>query len=165
MTRCKVDVRIAAGDWREAVPDARARARRAVRAAVKNASPAGAAEVSVILTDDAQIKALNARWRGQDKPTNVLAFPGGAARFATAGPVLLGDVVLALETLQREAQAQAKPLAEHMSHLTVHGALHLLGFDHERADEAKIMESREIEILKQMGIRDPYRPRAKRNVA
>jgi probable rRNA maturation factor len=107
------------------------------------------AEVSILFTDDAHIQRLNAAWRGKDKPTNVLSFPQGA------GP-LLGDVVLASETVAREAALAGKPLEAHMVHLIVHGFLHLLGYDHEREDEAEEMEALERAALERMGIADPY---------
>lgn len=102
-----------------------------------------------MLADDAALRALNARWRQQDKPTNVLSFPAGDS-------VLLGDVVLAFETVRREASEQGKSLADHMSHLVVHGVLHLLGHDHERPRDADVMESLERQVLAGLGIADPY---------
>jgi probable rRNA maturation factor len=128
----------------------------AVRRAIAAAMPAdlGAAELSVVLTDDAAIRALNRRWRGRDAPTNVLSFPAPPAGAGT--PRLLGDIVIAYETTAREAQAGGKLLAHHLSHLSVHGFLHLLGYDHESDDEAETMERREREILAGLGISDPY---------
>ncbi len=119
-------------------------------------------EVTLLLSDDAEVQTLNRQWRGFDKPTNVLSFPAdealdGSALAAFEQPIPLGDVVLSLETLQREADAQAVPLADHAGHLVVHGMLHLLGFDHETEPEAAEMEALETEILKSLGIADPYR--------
>ena len=115
-------------------------------------------EVSLVLADDITVQALNRDYRGQDKPTNVLSFAaledGGPA--LPGEPVALGDVVLALETVLREAREQGKPLADHLRHLTVHGALHLLGFDHESDEEATEMEALEVSILAGLGIADPY---------
>jgi probable rRNA maturation factor len=115
--------------------------------------------VGVVLTDDAEQQRLNRDYRGQDKPTNVLSFAltDSGDPVAPGMPVLLGDIVLAFETVAREAAEQDKPLADHLRHLVVHGALHLLGFDHENAAEAAIMEAREAAILRRLGVPDPYR--------
>jgi probable rRNA maturation factor len=113
------------------------------------------AEISVQLADDAQIRALNAQWRGVDKPTNVLSFPAASSGKIARAP-LLGDIVLSFETAEREAAEEGKSLADHCVHLVVHGFLHLLGFDHERAAEADRMEALETDILAKLGIADPY---------
>jgi probable rRNA maturation factor len=114
-----------------------------------------AAELSVQLADDAQIRALNAQWRGVDKPTNVLSFPVAAGDKIAAAP-LLGDIVVAFETAEREAAEEGKTFADHYAHLVVHGFLHLLGFDHQDAAEADRMETLETVILARLGIADPY---------
>ena len=123
------------------------------------------AELSVLLTGDAEIRALNAQWRGKDEPTNVLSFPAVTPerrRGARPGvaqpriPTMLGDIVIAYETTAREAAVQGKPLRNHLTHLAVHGFLHLLGYDHESEAEAEAMESRERYILAALGIPDPY---------
>ncbi len=110
-------------------------------------------EMSVTFCDDAEIRVLNAQWRGKDKATNVLSFP-------TPGPLavrpLLGDVVVAYETVAREAAEQEKTLREHTVHMVVHGFLHLIGYDHETAAEAEEMESLERRIASRLGLRDPY---------
>ncbi len=111
-----------------------------------------------MLSEDATVRALNRQWRGQDKPTNVLSFAAGAETAPPGAPCLLGDVVLAYETVAAEAKAQGKPMAHHLCHLVVHGVLHLLGFDHERAAEAERMEALETVILAGLGIADPYEP-------
>jgi probable rRNA maturation factor len=113
------------------------------------------AEVSVQMAEDAQIRALNAQWRGVDKPTNVLSFPmSNPAKIAEAP--MLGDIVVAFETAEREANEEGKTLADHTTHLVAHGFLHLLGFDHQIATEAERMEALEIRILAKLGIADPY---------
>ena len=107
-------------------------------------------EVAILLTGDAEMQALNRQWRGKDTPTNVLSFPSGE------DDGHLGDVVLAFETVQREAQQQDISIADHAAHLVVHGMLHLLGYDHEQEDEAVKMETLETKILSTLGIADPY---------
>jgi probable rRNA maturation factor len=141
-------------NWSGALPDAETLLRRAADAAWESAG-SGAAELSILLSGDAEIQALNRDYRGNDKPTNVLSFPAGDE--GAAGRVrLLGDIVLALETIELEAAAQSKPLANHLSHLTVHGVLHLLGHDHESETQATAMEALETEILRGLGIADPH---------
>lgn len=128
---------------------------RAARAAIGDLT-GGPGEISVVLADDPRVRALNRQYRGQDKPTNVLSFPNMEAPSAAGVGRLLGDVILARETLQREAREQHKSLEDHLAHLVVHGVLHLLGYDHEEAAEATEMEDRERRILAGLGIADPY---------
>jgi len=109
----------------------------------------------VLLTDDATVRGLNARFRGQDRPTNVLSFPA-AAMPETGGRAPLGDIVLAYGVCAAEARAQGKPLANHLTHLVVHGALHLLGRDHIVEAEAEAMEAEERAVLARLGVADPY---------
>ena len=148
-------------DWRDNLPDIEALVRQAASAAIAAgaadvAAPEGI-EVSIVLADDATVRALNRDYRGRDAPTNVLAFPQGtAASEQAAGPLLLGDVVLAYETVRREAAAQGKTLADHTRHLVVHGLLHLCGFDHDADASAAVMEQRETAILATLGVADPY---------
>jgi len=149
------DIACEAEGWAEALPDAVALLRRAAEAAWAGAGGRGAAELSILLADDARVRQLNRDYRGKDKPTNVLSFPAGDEG-AAGRPRMLGDVALALETIRREAQAQSKSLGDHASHLTVHGVLHLLGYDHETETQANAMEALETEILRGLGIADPY---------
>ena len=105
-------------------------------------------ELSILLTNDKEIQALNKTYRGKNKPTNVLSFPQDAP--------LLGDVVMALETLKREAKEQDKTFHDHFCHLFIHGVLHLLGYDHENDKDQDKMESHEKKILHKLGIANPY---------
>ena len=137
--------------------------RRAIAAAAEiAAADVGNAELAVMLTDDAGIRTLNSNWRGIDKPTNVLSFPalqptgpGGSDN----APRMLGDIAIAYETTRREADDEQKPFDHHLSHLAVHGFLHLIGFDHENDVDATEMESLERDILADLGIPDPYADR------
>lgn len=158
-----VAVAVEAGGWTTALTDPLTLAGRAV-AAARRATVAGTrletAAVTVLLTDDTVVRALNARWRGQDKPTNVLSFP---AHELTPGawprdvaPAWLGDLVLGFETVAREAAAEDRLIADHVSHLVVHGSLHLLGYDHQSEADALVMEDLERRILAGLGIGDPY---------
>ena len=112
-------------------------------------------DVAVVLTADAAIQALNKRWRGQDKPTNVLSFPAQAMP-GSDEPAHLGDIVIAFETLAAEADRDGKQFAHHLAHLSVHGYLHLLGHDHDKDREAEAMEQLETDILARIGVPDPY---------
>ena len=112
------------------------------------------------MTDDAAVQGLNAQFRDKDRPTNVLSFPGGdmppLPGSGSGQPPHLGDIVLAFGVCRDEAQAQAKTLADHLSHLVVHGVLHVLGHDHEDETEAEAMEARERVLLASLGVADPY---------
>jgi probable rRNA maturation factor len=113
-------------------------------------------ELSLVFTDDAHIKELNAGWRGKDKPTNVLSFPAFPVAPGDALPPMLGDIVLAFETVAGEAVLENKPLEHHITHLVVHGLLHLLGYDHETEEDAEEMEGLERRALRRLAIPDPY---------
>jgi len=113
-------------------------------------------ELSLVFTDDASIKELNNDWRDKDKPTNVLSFPAfGLSPGQKPGP-MLGDIVIARGTVEREAVEEAKPFDHHLTHLIVHGFLHLLGYDHISNAEAEEMEGLERKILARLAIADPY---------
>jgi probable rRNA maturation factor len=115
------------------------------------------AELSVLLCDDKTIARLNAQWRGQQKPTNVLSFPAPPPQGAVPDErIPLGDIAIAYETLTREAEENRKTVSDHLSHLVVHGFLHLLGYDHHMHDEAEQMERLERDILARIGVADPY---------
>jgi len=150
-----VDVMFESALWARE-PMAEEIVRRAIGEAAAAANAPVGVELSVMLADDAAVRALNARWRGQDEPTNVLSFPAAAS--AASG--MLGDIAIAYETTAREAQAEGKLFTDHLAHLAVHGFLHLLGYDHATDEEAESMERLERVILAQLGIADPYGPRA-----
>ena len=159
-----VEVSVHCDAWLAACPEAEAVAAAAARAALAHAEgkPAGMPLLlGLILTDDAEQRRLNRTYRGRDAATNVLSFaligPAADPAAPAGAPVLLGDVVLAFATIEREATQQQKKLADHLRHLVVHGVLHLLGFDHENAADAAVMEALEVEILERLGVPDPYR--------
>jgi probable rRNA maturation factor len=152
----EITISVEAGNW-PAEPELRALAARAVEAAIaalREAERATGGELSVVFTDDAAIQMLNKEWRGKDGPTNVLSFPQESAFPQESG--LLGDIVLASETVAREAALAGKPVQDHIAHLLVHGFLHLLGYDHAADDEAEKMEELERVALGRLGIADPY---------
>ena len=152
-----LDIAVALEDpgWATAEREAASLCRRAAMAALRGAGYSGPGELAILLTDDRRVAALNDRWRGQSGATNVLAFATGET--ATGGaPRLLGDVVVARETVTAEALDQGKPLAAHLAHMVVHGTLHLLGFDHRSSGEAARMEALEARVLAGLGIADPY---------
>lgn len=152
--------------WRSALPDARDVVREACMTALGAPELNGwkrGVSVSIQLAGNRWVRRLNAQYRHQDKPTNVLSFPAhdslktGIAQAVATGDMLeLGDVILALETCRDEAQVQGKILADHVRHLVVHGVLHLLGYDHENDREAQAMERLETRLLKRLGVGDPY---------
>ena len=135
--------------WNDILPLAEALAAECRNAAAA-AEPALAREIALLLCDDAAMRALNARFRGKDQPTNVLSFPSGEETG------FLGDIALARETCVREAAEKSISLRDHAAHLIIHGMLHLIGYDHETDEDASVMERRECEILASLGIADPY---------
>jgi len=160
-----IDVASLCANWEPACPAAEDLARAAAGLALSR-SKAGfgieqrtVIELAISLADDAVQQRLNLDWRGVDQPTNVLAFPAWDPEtpLPPGAALLLGDVVLAFETTAREADEQGKPLSDHLSHLIVHGVLHLLGYDHATEAEAVAMESLETSILASLGVPDPYR--------
>ncbi|WP_027039583.1 rRNA maturation RNase YbeY [Mesorhizobium ciceri] len=150
-----IDISVEAGNWPDEVSLTRL-VDGAVKAAFAETGVAGRSELSLVFTDDAHIRTLNAGWRGKDKPTNVLSFP--AFPFAQGGPLppMLGDIVLAAETVADEAALEDKPVENHITHLVIHGLLHLLGHDHETEAEAEAMEAVERAALARLAIPDPY---------
>jgi probable rRNA maturation factor len=151
----KPDIVISAPAWRKAVPGLVARARVVAAAAHEAALEDGAApltaETTIAFADDNAIRPLNAQYRGKDKATNVLSFPG-----LNGG----GDMILALETIEKEAEIQGKSMPDHTVHLIAHGILHLMGYDHEQGRaEARRMERIERLVLEGLGIADPYATR------
>jgi probable rRNA maturation factor len=157
----EVNVSVSNDAWLTACRDAESVAEGAARTALAASRPPAADTkmlLGIVLTDDIEQRALNRTWRGKDASTNVLSFtmidpveppPSGA-------PTLLGDIVLAFETVALEAAEQRKKIADHLTHLVVHGVLHLIGFDHETDAEAAVMEARETEILAALGVPAPY---------
>jgi probable rRNA maturation factor len=143
-----VDVLIQSPQWKEQ-RGAEAAVRKAINAAADEISSPGG-EVAVVLTDDAAIRKLNKQWRKIDKPTNVLSFP------AAKSGAMLGDIVIAYETLARESRDEGKQFTHHLSHLAVHGFLHLMGYDHQNDSDAEAMEDLERAILARLKIPDPY---------
>lgn len=150
----EIDINVAAEDW-ESLDGLEALTRDSVAASLaeSGAKLVEGCEVSVTFCDDDEIRELNAQWRDKDKATNVLSFP-------TPGPLearpLLGDIVIAFETVAREAAEQEKTLRDHTAHMIIHGFLHLIGYDHETAAEAEAMEGLERRIASRLGLRDPY---------
>jgi probable rRNA maturation factor len=149
----KTEIVVAAPGWRSLSRPVRPLIRAALAAAREGYLTAPAA-VTVLLADDATLRDLNNRFRGKDKPTNVLSFPAGAP--AGISPRPLGDLAIAFETTAQEATEAGKPVEDHLCHLVVHGFLHLLGYDHETVAEAELMENAERAILARLGLPDPY---------
>jgi probable rRNA maturation factor len=153
--KLSLDISVPSPLWRQ-LPRARPIARETIAAAaLERKGPGEGGDVSLCLADDAALRALNLRWRGIDKPTNVLSFPS-APPDRLGDATMLGDIALAYETLAREAEDLGVSLADHYRHLLVHGFLHLIGYDHETDAEAGRMEALETRILTRLGVGDPY---------
>ena len=146
----ELDLRLEAAAWSKEIPEPHAVCLKALTAGAAQSQTEG--EVSVLLTDDAEIQILNRDWRGKDKPTDVLSFPAGEVDHP-----FLGDIAVALETMQADAAARNIALDQHLSHLLIHGFLHLLGHDHKDDTEAAEMEALEVAALASLGWPDPYK--------
>lgn len=176
-----IDTVIEAGDWAALLDTSDAEVEALAVATVRHAltsDPAlapflagsadeGRVTLTVLFTDDAAVRILNRQWRGKDKPTNVLSFPGdwleledediaALAAGEDVPPAHIGDIALALETIRAEAAEQGKTPRDHLRHLLLHGVLHLLGHDHEEEAEAEAMEALEVQLLAALGIANPY---------
>lgn len=183
---------VAAAEWRQAIDNLDALSARIVLATLERAARSAwpkRGEVGLLLTDDREIRSLNGRYRGRDRPTNVLSFPGfdldegqdpapqeaspqpasgpqlASGPQPTLGPVLLGDIAMSFERLAEEAVERRKDMADHFAHLLVHGTLHLLGYDHGDDDQATVMEGLEASILDDLGFAAPYAPFADADAA
>jgi probable rRNA maturation factor len=170
MIKLHVNLDTASAKWKKAFPQMKRKIEQAAACAFLNAKKPAAFKqrsfaIGVLLTDDANIKALNKSYRGKNKPTNVLSFPqinlhsfrsASLDIFPRNSAIPLGDIVLAYQTIHGESRQQDKPLEDHVIHLIVHGTLHLLGYDHERLKSAHAMEKLECDILESLGYPDPY---------
>ena len=156
--RLRLDIVNDSGDW----PPVEPLIQRAADAAWARAGE-GDAEASVALMDDAAVRTLTRQFRDRDSATDVLSFPADEPPFPSDDPAMLGDIALALETVRRDSALENKSFEDHLVHLLVHGILHLLGYDHDVADEAEAMEDAERAILADLGIADPYRDRSPSN--
>lgn len=162
MSEIEIQISVEAGPW----PDEKtlsSMSERVIGTAARHLAreegqplPQAAPDLSLLFTDDASIRSINAEWRGQDKPTNVLSFPAFPVQPGDMPGPMLGDIILAHETVAREAAEMGKPFEEHLTHLLVHGFLHLFGYDHMETDEAEEMEGLETRILSELGLSDPY---------
>lgn len=148
MTEPVIETVIDEDGWMQLLPQAGELASHCFET-VHSASGRRGGSVALLLTNDEKVAALNKQFRGKTGPTNVLSFPGGDAEH-------LGDIALALETCETEANSKGVAFENHVAHLIVHGLLHLNGHDHENDNDAEIMEALEIEILSRMGIANPY---------
>lgn len=164
--RVELDIVVSVTDpaWTTTLPDGEAMGRDAAVAAFLSGSsrarlPGGLVEASLTLANDGDLQALNKAYRGRDEATNVLSFPAWAAdgpAVAPDAPILLGDMIVALETARAEAADQGKRMSDHFRHLVVHAMLHLLGYDHQTSSESREMEQMEVEVLARLGVADPY---------
>jgi probable rRNA maturation factor len=152
--KLSLDISVPSPLWRR-LPGARSIARETISTAAESCGLSENGDVSLCLADDSALQTLNLRWRGLDKPTNVLSFPAAPVGHGGDSPAL-GDIALAYETLAREAADLGVALADHYRHLLAHGFLHLIGYDHETDAEAERMEALETKILTRLGVGDPY---------
>jgi probable rRNA maturation factor len=150
-SRVRVEVQRRVQAWSPAQADI------ATWASVALGRQAAGRELGVRVVGPAESRRLNSRFRGKDKPTNVLSFPAAPIPSAVSEARPLGDLVICPQVLRAEAREQQKSLRAHWAHLVVHGALHLIGFDHEREAAASRMERREIRVLRRLGFANPYR--------
>jgi len=162
-TEFEIDVSVPEPEWMSSFLDVEAVALNAMTLTLEMASRPKIlrgrdVEAAIVLANDDLVQVLNREYRGKDKPTNVLSFASLDADdpIPPEGPVHIGDIILAYQTVDREAREQGKFFKDHFTHLVVHGTLHLLGYDHIEEDEANIMESTEIRILEKMNIQNPY---------
>lgn len=151
-TGLTIDLRISDARWSE-LGDCDQFAAHVLGMAAARQGEAG--EIAILLTDDAEMRALNKQWRGLDKATDVLSFPGEGPEIP-GQPQYLGDIAVGYETARRDADAMQRPFEAHMAHLLIHGFLHLLGYDHIEPEDAKVMEPLEAELLAGLGWPDPY---------
>ena len=147
-----VEIEVQSPLW-DAQPEAERTVRAAIAAAAAHSTSGG--EVSILLTDDSAVRVLNNEWRGIDKPTNVLSFPAPAT-MAKGAAGILGDIVIAYETLTRECADEDRDFLNHLAHLTIHGYLHLVGYDHQDDAQATEMETLESRIMTRMDLPDPW---------
>jgi probable rRNA maturation factor len=151
----EIDIAIESGRWAAVELDSLVASAVEAARAESHAALAASVEISLLFCDDARIRELNREWRRIDKPTNVLSFPAADPDRLAQSP-LLGDIAIAFETVERESLDEQKSFEDHLSHMVVHGFLHLVGYDHEIADEAEEMEDAERRALARLGIADPY---------
>lgn len=151
-----LDVVVEEGDWGDAEEAGRLIQHAGAAVAAAGVLMDGMAEACVVLTNGAAVQDLNRQWRGKDKPTNVLSFPALPVHGIESGTRFLGDIVMAAETVAREASEMGIPREHHILHLTVHGLLHLLGYDHETEADADVMEALESKLMASLGVADPH---------
>jgi probable rRNA maturation factor len=152
----QIEVIVRSARWRKR-PTAKTIVKKAVLAAARAVSTRPT-ELAIVLSDDSAIRTLNRDWRGKNAPTNVLSFPAAAPGKGQSASPYVGDIVIAYQTTAREAVAEGKPFNHHLTHLAIHGFLHLLGYDHENDRNAEKMERLERKILKRLAVPDPYAP-------
>lgn len=151
----EIDVVVQAGNWPDGSVEIASGAAQIAWTVKEGVGQGRLGDLSIVLADDQMVQQLNKEWRGFDKPTNVLSFPADDFDIPSA-PRMLGDVILALQTVGQEAKGQNKEFNHHLTHLVIHGVLHLLGFDHIEEDDAQVMEALEVKLLASMDIPNPY---------